>query len=373
MNKIYPALFLLLSNNISLKSQSLYGVSFNGGDNGTGTISKLIPATRSLAVNKSFEPFTSNPLRANVVQASDGKLYGATSGGGRKGGGVIFSFDPVSSTYNDVKDLDVVNGVPLGGLVQANNGKLYGVTIGGGSSQSGIIFSFDPISFAYAVVREFDSVSGATPSGSLMKAIDGKLYGLTTYGGSGYHGSGGAGVLFSFDPTTSSYTELHEFDFASGSNPFGSLMQASDGKLYGTTLQGGNSNVGVIFSFDPVSISYDKLFDFDFTTGSNPAGSLVQGNDKKLYGVTTELSTGNYGVIFSFNPSSATYSKLVDFDSDKGTNPYGGLTKSQDGKLYGVTTFGGSSNGGVVFSFDPLTQSYMKLKDLDTITGVSPL
>ena len=44
------------------------------------------------------------------MQASDGKLYGMTSNGGSSGNGVIFSFDPSSSTYTKLKDFDNTNG-----------------------------------------------------------------------------------------------------------------------------------------------------------------------------------------------------------------------------------------------------------------------
>ena len=80
-------------------------------------------------------------------------------------------------------------------------------------------------------------------------------------------------------------------------------MQARDGKLYGMTVRWGESSFGVIFSFDPSSSTYTKLKDFDYTNGANPYGSLIQANDGKLYGMTYGGGSNGYGVIFSFDPS----------------------------------------------------------------------
>jgi uncharacterized repeat protein (TIGR03803 family) len=132
-------------------------------------------------------------------------------------------------------------------------------------------------------------------------------------------------------------------------------LQASDGKLYGTTDYGGSSyddenyeyGYSVIFSFDPSSSTYKKLKDFDYhTTGAHPSGSLMQAKDGKLYGMTHEGGYADAGVIFSFDPSSSTYTTVKDFDGSYGENgayPTGSLMQASDGKLYGMTYSGGSN------------------------------
>ncbi len=80
------------------------------------------------------------------------------------------------------------------------------------------------------------------------------------------------GVIFSFDRSTSTYTKLKDFDYFNdagpfGNGPFGTFIQASDGKLYGMTNGGGSSDAGVIFSSDPSSSTYTKLRDLQ---GANP-------------------------------------------------------------------------------------------------------
>jgi uncharacterized repeat protein (TIGR03803 family) len=157
---------------------------------------------------------------------------------------------------------------------------LYGTTPNGGNDGGGTINKFIPATNNLIVAKSFESITstnGNNPCASLVKASDGKLYGMTAYGG-----SSNAGVIFSFDRISSTYTNLKDFDNTNGANPYGSLIQASDGKLYGMTTNGGSSNAGVIFSFDPSSSIYTKLKDFDGTNGGHPYGSLMQAKDGKL-------------------------------------------------------------------------------------------
>jgi len=369
MKKTLLAILYFFASIFAGEAQILFGTT-------PGTINKYIPATNSMSVVKPPESSDSGEhFAAGLTQASDGKLYGLTNGGGTDGKGVIFSFDPSSSTYTKLEDFNNTNGAyPYGKLVQASDGKLYGMTYLGGSSNYGVIFSFDPSSHTYKKLKDFDSTNGAYPFGSLMQASDGKLYGMTAAGGSSH-----SGVIFSFDPSSYTYTKLKDFDYADGYSPFGSLMQASDGKLYGMTPYGGSNSYGVIFSFDPSSYTYTHLQDLNGYSGGQPEGDLIQGNDGKLYGMTQYGGTNferngsnGYGVIFSFDPSTSTYTSLKAFDGTNGANPRGSLMQASDGKLYGSTYVGGSSNVGVIFSFDPSSSTYTKLLDYNGANGADP-
>lgn len=155
--------------------------------------------------------------------------------------------------------------------------------------------------------------------------------------------------LFSFDPSSSTYIKLKDFDNIIGANPHGSLMQANNGKLYGMTSKGGTNDVGVIFSFDPSNFTYTKLKDLDETNGSTPYGSLIQANNGQLYGMTVRGGNNDYGVIFSFDPSNSSYTKLKDLHKTNGSHPYGSLMQASNGKLYGMTGSGGTNDNGVIF------------------------
>ncbi|MEP6949129.1 MAG: choice-of-anchor tandem repeat GloVer-containing protein [Ginsengibacter sp.] len=363
---------------IQASNGKLYGMTSYGGTGdiiygnfkGAGIIFSLDSPSFIYTTLKDFgNDEEGNMVSARMVQASNGKLYGMTVAGGSNGVGVIFSLDPSSSTYTKLKDFDVTKGNnPYGSLIQASDGKLYGMTFNGGNRDSGVIFSFDPSSSIYTKLKDFNNTDGGRPYGSLLQAGNGKLFGMTTAGG-----SNGFGVIFSLDLLAGAYTRLKNFDLSGGGIPYGSLIRATDGKLYGLTSNyGGNAGGGTIFLFDPVTFNYTVLKSFDNTNGGNPVGSLMQADDGNLYGMTGSGGSNFDGVIFSFNPASRIYTKLLDFDSSNGAYPMGNLMQANDGKLYGMTSAGGSNNAGVIFSFDPSTSTYSKLENFDGTNGAKP-
>jgi uncharacterized repeat protein (TIGR03803 family) len=106
-------------------------------------------------------------------------------------------------------------------------------------------------------LKDFDYPDGAHPNGDLVQASDGKLYGMTTVDGSAF-----GGTIFSYDPATLAFTKLKDLGGTNGSGPNGSLIQASDGKLYGMTIEGGdNDEYGVTFSYDPADSAFTKVID----------------------------------------------------------------------------------------------------------------
>ena len=75
------------------------------------------------------------------------------------------------------------------------------------------------------------------------------------------------GVVFEYNLTNETFTVIHIFEESDmGRNPYGSLIQAADGKLYGITNLGGTSDYGVLFEYDLINNLYTKKLNFD---GSN--------------------------------------------------------------------------------------------------------
>ena len=353
-----------------LHAQTLYGTSLLGGAYNSGTITKLETATNSLTSVFDFESGFDgqNPQYLKMVEASDGILYGTTKNGGSTYNGTIFSYDPATGTYAKLHDFDYFEGsTPIGSLMQASDGKLYGLTSFGGDLGDGTLYSFDPVTAVYVKLWNFTNQNGAYPFGSLMQASDGKLYGVTYFGG-----VSGFGTLFSFDLTTSTFSKLYDFNYSSGRHPQCTLLERGDGKLYGLTTNGGIYNQGALFSFDPATSDYTKLADFDENTGTFPQGSLIEANDGKLYSMAVNGGSNNLGTIFNYDPINSTIANVFDFDLPHGSLPYGSLIQATDGNLYGMTAYGGSEGYGTVFSYDISTTTCVTKKNFTGHDGSSP-
>ncbi|MBL4704224.1 MAG: T9SS type A sorting domain-containing protein [Flavobacteriales bacterium] len=191
---------------------------------------------------------------------------------------------------------------PYGSLIEGSSGMLYGLTSLGGADATGSLFEFDfnlaTINVKYSFIITPSGI-GYDPRGSLIQALDGNLYGFTRYGkpGSGYRSGGG--VLFKFDflaPSWNPITPMHNFDedlpaSENGFEVMGSLIQASNGKFYGMTNLGGIDSSGTIFEHDISTNTTTKLHDFNSSTdGYKPYGSLMQASDGELYGLATSDS-----------------------------------------------------------------------------------
>ena len=355
--------FLLLVGKAYSQNIELWGTALNGGPTEGGTIFKINNDGSGYS-NQYYFQVPYSPV-GDLYQAQDNKIYGMTPGGGANGAGTIFRLDPINNIKTDLYSFNIPTGtIPYGSLIQLTNGKLYGMTKNGGTHNVGVIFSFDPLSSLYTVLHNFDSTYGANPYGSLMNASDGKLYGMTAIGGS-YN----SGVLFSFDTTSNVYVDLMDFDGINGKYPSGNVIQASNGLLYGMTSQGGSYGKGNIFSYDILNSIYSSLVDLNDSIGRYPQGSLMQSSNGKLYGLTLFGGAG-YGVLFSYEIGSNIFTDLHYFDFVNGGWPSNSLIEDANGNLYGISD--GGTNSGVIFSYDTTVNSYIPLYQLNSNEGVSP-
>ncbi len=356
----------------------VYGLTSLGGANNIGVLFEYDYTTSTYVLKYDMVASTGSTPQGSLIKVGS-KLYGMATFGGSTtpGGGTIFEYDLSGSSFTKLTDLltGAGNGAnPTGELLLATNGKLYGMTRFGGASNAGALFEYDLTGPTYTKKADFvsNATVGGQPFGSLIQVNTGKLYGLTSNGG-----VASGGVLFQYNISNAAYVKKVDLNSSDGGTPNGHLIQASNGKLYGLASVGGTNNVGVIFEYDKTSGVYTKKIDLISSThGSTPMGSLVQATNNILYGVTSAGGTSAVGTLFEYNPSTNGITKRVDFTGNAGTNPggapYGALIQASNGKLYGMTKQGGSAAQGVIFEFDPSTNTYAKKVDLAAASGYSP-
>jgi uncharacterized repeat protein (TIGR03803 family) len=368
----FCSLLIIIATSVSYGQSKLWGNTDKGGSHNIGVIFSANEDGTGLTVHKEF----TYPSGIHAVapanqpmQASDGYFYGMTSLGGTHDIGIIYKFDPTTSTLTQLHDFGSIPNDGIFGtasLIQASNGMFYGVTQSGGSGGQGILFELDPVTLSYAIKHSFGSNvnDGLNPAGELVEAANGKLYGMTTSGA-----PNGGGIIYEFDPGTNVYISKYEFDPNVGAFPAGALAAASNGNLYGLTVSG-NNNQGMIFEYAAGATSINVVAEFDDTNGGFPAGTLTETNGK-LYGITNSGGDNFNGVIFEFDPTTSTITKKFDFDgSNTGGSSQGSLALSPSGKLYGMTSFGGANDVGTLFEYDILTNTFTKRIDFDRTTGL---
>jgi uncharacterized repeat protein (TIGR03803 family) len=303
--------FMLTHSGNSWKESVLY--SFTGGRDGAG------------------------PGGGLILDQKTGYLYGTAASGGKPNGcaggngcGVVYQLVTVKGGQWKQQVLHTFSGGrdgatgSLGRLLFDKAGNLYGAAELGGdlscnpTSGCGVVYKLTPTSggkWQLSTLYAFKGTpDGNSSYGGLVSDAKGNLYGTTYYGGSSNSNClpvGGCGTVFALIKGSNGMwreSVLYRFQGgADGSNPTTTLVFDANGKLYGTTASGGDTNGdGVVFKLTPNS-------------GGKWKESVVHG--------------------FKNNPD--------------GANPNYGLARvKKTGTLFGVAPFGGSGQG-VVFQITP--------------------
>jgi uncharacterized repeat protein (TIGR03803 family) len=246
--------------------------------------------------------------------------------------------------------------------------QLVGMTYNGGAHSSGTIMKYTGGSY----LSSYYSLTGtgqpgnrgnADPYGALIQASNGKMYGMTYQDGTNL-----SGTLFQYDYPSNTYTVEFNFDTATGFGPLGSLFQAQNGLLYGLTSKGGANGGGTLFSYAIGTNYVTKLV--DLPADAQPYGSLIQASNGKLYGMTKYDGTKGSGTIFEFNPDNNLYT--VRYNLLAGAQPSGSLLEVGHDTLYGLTYGDGSNSVGSIFCFAADSGTYTVMYNFSSITGSNP-
>ncbi|MCC6384572.1 MAG: T9SS type A sorting domain-containing protein [Bacteroidia bacterium] len=345
------------------QSPELWGLCTFGGANAKGTIFKVNGDGSGFVTVFSFDSITGSNPQGSFCLAPNNMLYATANTGGTNNLGTVIKVNPVNQTVTKLLDFNGTNGAfPWGSFMLANDGMLYG----GGINN---LISLNPSTDVITNLHNFNGSSegnGITDR-FIQSSLNGRLYGLLAYGG-----SGNSGTIVSYDITNGQLTVEHNFDAVNGKTPYGSLLEASNGKMYGLTRNGGASDDGVLFMFDPATGSYAKLIEFNTANGKWPWNSMIQVSPSLLYGLISNGGPLGGGVIFSFDITTNSYNIEYNFDFINGSLPWQSFIQASDTKLYATTGMGGASGYGTVFKFDHSTNIHTLIHSFVQSEGTNP-
>jgi uncharacterized repeat protein (TIGR03803 family) len=290
---------------------NLYGTTSQGGTSGAGVVFKVTPTGTAMVLYSFTGPPDGSAPGAGLVRDLAGNLYGTTQIGGsstactQDGCGTVFE---LSSTGTETVLHSFVGDPtdgwqPLAGLVRDVAGNLYGTASlggtgscqGGACSFPGVVFKLSPSGTETVLYNFKGGADGGFPAAGLIQDSAGNLYGTTYAGG----GASNAGVVFELircdsQPSGYEFKVLYSFTGgADGSQPQAGLVRDGAGNLYGTTVSGGASGVGVVFKLTPTG-TYTVLHSFTGgADGGYPLAGLIRDGAGNLYGTT---NLGGLGV-----------------------------------------------------------------------------
>ncbi|MGA3225022.1 MAG: choice-of-anchor tandem repeat GloVer-containing protein [Acidobacteriaceae bacterium] len=327
-------------------------------------------------------PLGSEPDTLPVV-GPDGAIYGMTSVGGQYGNGVIYRFDPNTHQYTVLHTFGELNAngenadgaTPGMALTRGPNDLIYGMASFGGQNGSGTIFEFNPAG-KFTVLHTFSALDanglnqdGAYPLRAMVVGKNGNLFGTTRIGGpNACLFTKGCGVAWMIDGH-GNFKVLHPF--TAGEGHAASLLQGTDGNLYGcavwpaTSLPPGPLPSGTLYRMAPSGQDFQVLYTFSQTnaSGENMDGAdcyepLVEARPGVFYGAAFHGGTNGNGVVFRYslwNPGSVEvvhdFSPLNSAGQNAdGAGPGGRLALGPHGTLSSNTEAGGANGNGVIYS-----------------------
>jgi len=321
---------IINGNFVGLNSKGLYSIALDG---------------------TNYQQLNTLPLSGYPIlnyETSTNSIFYCTNGGAFKNNQLV-KIDAITNIDSTIHSFgNVPEGYNPDGIIRTPNGVLYGIARNGGSEGGGILFKMNADDSAFSIVKDFAGNNGQSPVGQLLYASDGRLYGVCKK--SGISGSSDSMLIYGIDVSGNNYSVLHFFDIKTDGTIISELAEGATGDIFGLI----KSSPSAIFKIKKNGTGYTVLKTLLGVDGSFPKHGLVFYADY-FYGVNNfgGQPFGNSS-IFRIKEDGSNFSVIKVFidGSADGSHAEGGLTLASDGKLYGVTQNGGSTNIGTIFSIN---------------------
>ena len=284
---------------VVLSSNVLYGTTAIAGELGGGTVfSVKIDGTGFTNLHNFSVDTAGGRMKAGVILSSN-TLYGTTEYGGIGNNGTVFAINTDGSGFTNLYDFTSAAAYPFTNRdgaypiadLTCSGGTLYGTTIDGGGYGWGTVFGLNLNGTGFFKLHSFSQFSGGvsgsgtntdgTDTAGALISSENTLYGTATYGGNFDNGT-----VFAVNRDGTQFVTLYSFTatslasgyFANGTNSDGANPRAgvvlSEHTLYGTTLHGGRSGKGTVFSlsFTPQLTIFPSVTNFVLAWPTNYGG-----------------------------------------------------------------------------------------------------
>jgi uncharacterized repeat protein (TIGR03803 family) len=213
----------------------------------------------------------------------------------------------------------------------------------------------------FQVIHYFSPPQGYVSEDGLTTDPAGNLYGTTSLGGflGGQCAGSGCGTVFRLAPHNSSWAYAAIYNFQGGSDgafPFAPPVLGPDGRLYGTTYEGGgstncggNSGCGTVYKLLPqptvcrTALCYwSEVVTYAFANdGTYPESRVTFDSAGNLYGTTENGGEFDDGTVYELTPSTGSWNESVihSFLGPIGGDlyqPFSGVILDSPGNVYGT-------------------------------------
>lgn len=304
--------------------------------------------------------FGSGPLR--MTKHSNGNFYWPMSKWGPNRIGTIIEYNTILDSllvYANFNS-DSFNTQPATSLLEASDHNLYGY-----SNSGHTFYKFEVPTNTISIISHLNQKT----TGEYISFADGMNFRDNFFIAITY-GMGSTGKLISFNPFNKNLKLWYHFRYLDhGSNPTGNLVLAGDGYLYGTCRNGGLNNNGTIFKIHPITLAFKKVGDFDSMFYIQPKGDLCLNSNGRIYDISTKIQTSSYkNVIYEFNVVNQSFGKYYTYSDDMIN--LGPINNLENNKImfWGYQNFKGNL---VSLDLSTGTQSILK-SDLFTSSSLQP-
>ena len=307
-------------------SLNLYGVTYAGGIGGGGTIFKQSVNGSGYTILHNFIGTGARNPNGKLLLASDGKLYGVCKYGGNAAnmyrGGVIYKMNTDGNSFTIIKQFNN-NGndySPIGQLTEGPGGELYGITESTifGNYDQPVIYKINKDGTGYTILKSLNpNLEGRLPKEGLL------LSGSYLYATFAEGGIFSNGTIVRIQTNGTGFQVLKNLTYSNseGVTPLCGLTAASNGRMYGVNSFGGVNGGGTLFSMLPNGTNFivHKAFDFNITGYIN-FGRLLQASNGKIYGTNLLAGVNGGGSCYGINTDGTGFTILRNFNFNEGYN-----------------------------------------------------